>query len=197
MSASAASCARGGTEGRRRSNPKELLSSAPTLTIGGGVEGSATRHFRARHSPDWFTRLFSLFAPCFSLLSPFFSLFRGDSGLENPPKTVCLQMVGQKAPSRAEQDHNREIIRAYQGGNREITGGEQAPRDSAGSSRMRRHSAPIQPLEMWRLEPPTPSRPQDRFRFDPARGGSKRQRQNTRSAASRRTRCGRIPKAAS
>jgi hypothetical protein len=63
-------------------------------------------------------------------------------------------MVDQKAPSRAEQDHNREIIRAYQGDNREITGGEQAPRDSTGSSRMRRHSAPIQPLEMWRLELP-------------------------------------------
>jgi hypothetical protein len=38
--------------------------------------------------------------PCFSLLSPFFSLFRGDSGLENPPKTVCFQ------PSHAEQEHN-------------------------------------------------------------------------------------------
>jgi hypothetical protein len=47
-----------------------------------------------------------------SLLSPFFSLFRGDSGLDNPPETICFQMVGQKTPSRAEQDHNREIIRA-------------------------------------------------------------------------------------
>ena len=50
--------------------------------------------------------------PCFSLLSPFFSLFQGGPGLENPPKTVCFQMVAQKAPSHAEQEHNREIIRA-------------------------------------------------------------------------------------
>jgi hypothetical protein len=64
-------------------------------------------------------------------------------------------MVDQKAPSRAEQEDNREIIRAYQGGNREITGGEQAPRDSAGSSGMRRHSAPIQPLECGGSNLPT------------------------------------------
>ena len=49
--------------------------------------------------------------PCFSLLSPFFSLFRGASGVENPPKTICFQMVDQKTPLRAEQEHNREIIR--------------------------------------------------------------------------------------
>jgi hypothetical protein len=72
--------------------------SAPTLTLG---EGSAAQHSSARHSPDCFTRLFSLFAPCFSLLSPFFSLFRGDSGLDNPSKTVCFQRVDQKAPSRS------------------------------------------------------------------------------------------------
>ena len=83
----------------------------PDSNAWGGVEALAAQHLRARHSPDWLTRLFSLFAPCFSLLSPFFSLFRGDSGLENPLKTVCFQMVGQKWPSRAEQDHNREIIR--------------------------------------------------------------------------------------
>ncbi len=151
------------------------------------------RHLRARHSPDCFSRHFALLAPCFSLLSPRFSLFRGDSSFENPPKTVWFQMVDQKAPLRAEQDHNREIIRAYQGGNREITGREQAGRDSTGSSRMRRHSAPIQPLEMWRLEPADPSRPPDRFKFDPAREGSKRQRQTTRlsaGATARRT-CGR------
>ena len=87
-----------------------------------GVEGLATRHFRARHSPDCFTRLFSLFPSLFSLLSPFFSLFRGDPRLDNPPKTVCFQRIDQKGPLRAEQDHNREIIRAYQGGNREVTG---------------------------------------------------------------------------
>jgi hypothetical protein len=78
----------------------------------GSVEALAAQHFRARHSPDCFTRLFSLFAPCFSLLSPFFSLFRHDSGLENPPETACFQRVDQKTPSRAEQEHNREIIRA-------------------------------------------------------------------------------------
>jgi len=50
--------------------------------------------------------------PCFSLLSPFFSLFRGDSGRENSPKNLCFQRVGQKALLRAEQEHNREIIRA-------------------------------------------------------------------------------------
>jgi hypothetical protein len=83
-------------------------------------------------------------------------------------------MVDQKEPSHAEQDHNREIIRAYQGGNREITGAEQDGDDSTGSSRMRRHFAPIQPLEMWRLEPADPFRPEDVFKFDPAREGSKR-----------------------
>ena len=31
----------------------------------------AARHFRARYSPDWFTRLFSLLAPCFSLFLEF------------------------------------------------------------------------------------------------------------------------------
>jgi hypothetical protein len=36
--------------------------------------------------------------------------------------------------------------------NREITGGEQDEDDSAGSGRIKRHSAPIQPLEMWWLE---------------------------------------------
>jgi hypothetical protein len=112
----------------------------------------------------------SLFLP----VIPFFSLFRRDPDFDNPPETICFQMVDQKAPSRAEQDHNREIIRAYQGANREITGGEQAPVISTGSSRIRRHSAAIQPLEMWRLKPADPSRPQDLFSFDPAREGSKR-----------------------
>jgi hypothetical protein len=60
-------------------------------------------------------------------------------------------MVDQKMPSRAEQERNREIIRAYQGGDRAITGAEQAGRDSTGSSEMRRHSAPIQLIEMRRL----------------------------------------------
>ena len=46
---------------------------------------------------------------------------------------------------------------------------------------MRRRSAPIQPLEMWRLKPAAPSRPPDLFKFDPAREGSKRQRHNTRA----------------
>ena len=114
----------------------------------------ATRHFRARHSPDCFTRLFLPDPPCFSLFSPFFSLFQRDPGFENPPETVCFQMAGQKAPSRAEQDHNRETIRTYQGDNREITGAEQVGRNSTGSSGMRlADSAPIQPLEMWRLKP--------------------------------------------
>jgi hypothetical protein len=126
-----------------------------------GVEGLATQHSGARHSPDCFTRLISLFPPCFSLLSPFFSLFRRDPDFDNPPETICFQMVDQKAPSRAEQDHNREIIRAYQGGNREITGAEQERDDSAGSSKMRRHSAPIQPLEIWRLKPADPRARQD------------------------------------
>jgi hypothetical protein len=85
----------------------------------------AARHFRARPSPHCFTRFISLFAPCFSLLSRFFSLFRGRFGLENPLKTFCFQSVGQKAPMRAEQDRNREITGAYQGGNRQITGAEQ------------------------------------------------------------------------
>jgi hypothetical protein len=84
----------------------------------GGVEGSAARHFRARHSPDRLTRLFSLLAPCFSLLSPLFSLLRGRSDLENPQKTFCFQSVGRTAPLRAEQERNREIIR----GIREVTG---------------------------------------------------------------------------
>jgi hypothetical protein len=57
----------------------------------------------------------------------------------------------------------------------EITGGEQVGRDSTGSSRMRRHSAPIQPLEMWRLEPADPSRPQELFSYDSAPEGSNRQ----------------------
>jgi hypothetical protein len=117
----------------------------------------ARRHTGARHSPVWFTRLISPFAPCFSLLSPFFSLFRGDPGFNIPPKTVCFPVVDQKTPSRAEQEDNREIIRTYQGGNREITGAEQDGADSTGSSRMRRHSAPIQPLEMWRLIRADPS----------------------------------------
>jgi hypothetical protein len=68
-------------------------------------------HFSARLSPDCFTRFFSLFAPCFSLLSRFFSLFRRDSGLENSQKSICFQMVDQKTPPNAEQEHNREIIR--------------------------------------------------------------------------------------
>jgi hypothetical protein len=46
-------------------------------------------------------------------------------------------MVDQKTPSRTEQEHNREIIRAYQGDIREITGGEQVGRDSTGSSGIR------------------------------------------------------------
>jgi hypothetical protein len=36
-----------------------------------------------------------------------------------------------------------------------MTGAEQARRDSAGSNELRRHPAPIRPLEMWRLELPT------------------------------------------
>jgi hypothetical protein len=44
-------------------------SCGPTVCFNGW--GGSTRHFRARHSPDWFTRLISLFPPCFSLLSPF------------------------------------------------------------------------------------------------------------------------------
>ena len=145
--------------------------SAPTLTHRAGSKGWRRDTSAPGHSPDCFTRLFSLFAPCFSLLSPFFSLFRRDPGFDNPPKTICFQMVDQKAPARAEQDHNREIIRAYQGGNREITGAEQDGDDSAGSSRMRRHSAPIPPLEMWRLKPADPSRPQDPAQVRSRSGG--------------------------
>jgi hypothetical protein len=45
------------------------------------------RQSGARHSPDWFTRLFS-------------------------PKTFSFQTVDQKTPPRAEQHDNSEILRA-------------------------------------------------------------------------------------
>jgi hypothetical protein len=67
-------------------------------------------------------RACSSLIPCFSLFSPFSPCSSAILAFDNPLKTVCFQMVGQKAPSRAEQDHNREIIRAYQGDCREITG---------------------------------------------------------------------------
>jgi hypothetical protein len=46
-----------------------------------------------------------------------------------------------------------------------LPGAEQDGDDSAGSSGMRRHSAAIQPLEMWRLQTRRPFSPQDLFRF--------------------------------
>jgi hypothetical protein len=119
-------------------------------------------------------RLIPLLAPCFSLLSFFFSLFRGSSGLENPPKTVCFQLVGQKSPPRAEQEANREIIRGYQVGNRAITGAEQAGRDSTGSSAVRRHSVTIEPLEMWRLNPTLLDRRTASGRIPPVGGSNLR-----------------------
>jgi hypothetical protein len=133
-----------------------ILSSACARPADCRTFGDGSKRWRTLPRPTFarlHKRLIPLFAPCFSLLSLFFSLFRGSSGLENPQKTVCFQLVGQKSPSRAEQEANREIIRGYQGGSREITGAEQAGRDSTGSSAVRRHSVTIEPLEMWRLNP--------------------------------------------
>jgi hypothetical protein len=83
--------------------------SAPTLTLWGegGRVAEATLGRRTFASIA-----LGACSPCSSLLSPFFSLFRRGLGFNFPPKTVSFQMVDQKAPSHAEQDNNREIIRA-------------------------------------------------------------------------------------
>jgi hypothetical protein len=99
----------------------------------------ARQHSGAGHSPDWSMRLFAPDPPCFSLFSSLFSLLRGGSGFAYPPKTVCFQMVEEKASLCAKQGRNREIIRAYQGGK----GRQQAKNRRGRFDRFKRDSAPF------------------------------------------------------
>jgi hypothetical protein len=89
----------------------------------------ATQHFRARYSPDWFTRRFLPDPPCFSLFPLFFTLFRGVPGFGNPQKSFLFQMVDQRrrrAPNRTVTGRLFAVIRERIRAKQEMTGKGQA-----------------------------------------------------------------------
>jgi hypothetical protein len=53
----------------------------------------AKRRFPRPTFASWLYAYFSLFSLLLPVFPPFFSLFRGDSSLDNLPKTICFQMV--------------------------------------------------------------------------------------------------------